>query len=47
MSRCLYHAGLKKMFPVLYEAVSSLLKPGLLRWIGFSHFEVDECGALT
>jgi flavorubredoxin len=43
----LYHAGLKKMFPVLYEAVSSLLNPALLRWIGFSHFEVDECGALN
>jgi flavorubredoxin len=43
----LYHAGLKQMFPVLQQAVSSLIDPKLLRWIGFSHFEVDECGALN
>jgi flavorubredoxin len=43
----LYHAGLKQMFPVLLEAVTTLLDPKLIRWIGFSHFEVDECGALN
>ncbi len=43
----LYHAGLKQMFPVVQEAVKSLIDPRLLRWIGFSHFEVDECGALN
>jgi len=43
----LYHAGLKQFFPVLHEAVKSLMEPRLLRWIGFSHFEVDECGALN
>lgn len=43
----LYHAGLKQMFPILYEAVKTLIEPKLLRWIGFSHFEVDECGALN
>lgn len=43
----LYHAGLKQMFPLLYEAVKTLINPKLLRWIGFSHFEVDECGALN
>lgn len=43
----LYHAGLKQMFPILQEAVKTLLDPKLLRWIGFSHFEVDECGALN
>jgi flavorubredoxin len=43
----LYHAGLKQLFPVLYEAVATLMDPRLLRWIGFSHFEVDECGALN
>jgi flavorubredoxin len=43
----LYHAGLKQMFPVLLDAVKTLLDPGSLRWIGFSHFEVDECGALN
>ncbi len=43
----LYHAGLRQMFPVLHEAVATLIEPRLLRWIGFSHFEVDECGALN
>jgi flavorubredoxin len=43
----LYHAGLKHMFPILCEAVTSLIDPRLIRWIGFSHFEVDECGALN
>ncbi|WP_308639543.1 oxygen-binding di-iron domain-containing protein [Paenibacillus silvisoli] len=43
----LYHAGLRAMFPEMKEAVSRLLDPSLLRWIGFSHFESDECGALN
>ncbi|HET7117237.1 MAG TPA: hypothetical protein VFI29_12140 [Hanamia sp.] len=43
----LYHAGLKQMFPVLLEAVSKIIPPSQIRWIGFSHFEVDECGALN
>ena len=24
-----------------------MIDPRLIRWIGFSHFEVDECGALN
>jgi flavorubredoxin len=43
----LYHAGMRNMFPVLHEAVKTLIDPKLLRWIGFSHFEVDECGGLN
>src|SRR6478672_4476234 len=43
----LYHAGLKQMFPLLLEAIKTLIDPKLIRWIGFSHFEVDECGALN
>lgn len=43
----LYHAGMKQMFPPLREAVSRLIDPADLRWIAFSHFEVDECGALN
>lgn len=41
------HTGMKKMFPVTREAVASLIEPARLRWIGFSHFESDECGALN
>jgi flavorubredoxin len=43
----LYHAGLNGMFPLLREAVASVLDPASLRWVGFSHFESDECGALN
>ncbi|THH41205.1 oxygen-binding di-iron domain-containing protein [Neolewinella litorea] len=43
----LYHTGMRKMFPLVYEAVRKLIDPATLRWIGFSHFEVDECGALN
>lgn len=43
----LMHTGFKKSFPVTLEAVSSVIAPSSLRWIGFSHFEADECGALN
>jgi flavorubredoxin len=42
----LYHTGMKGLFPVVKEAVASLIDPSSIRWIGFSHFEADECGAL-
>lgn len=43
----LYHAGLRQAFPMLLEAVSKIITPSSIRWIGFSHYEVDECGALN
>jgi len=43
----LFHTGLRKMFPEVREAVASLIDPSRIRWIGFSHFESDECGALN
>jgi len=43
----LMHTGLKKMFPIALEAVASVISPAKLRWIGYSHFEPDECGALN
>ena len=43
----LYHAGMRQMFPAVLEAVSKLIDPSKIMWIGFSHFEVDECGALN
>ena len=43
----LYHTGMRKMFPLVREAVAKLINPQHLRWISFSHFEVDECGALN
>jgi flavorubredoxin len=43
----LYHAGMRRMFPELREAVARVVDPGTLRWISWSHFEVDECGGLN
>ena len=43
----LFHTGMKRLFPVVQKAVATLLEPSSIRWIGFSHFEADECGALT
>ena len=43
----LFHAGLRGMFPLLREAVATLIDPAKLRHIGFSHFESDECGGLN
>lgn len=43
----LYHTGLKGLFPIVQEAVSKIMNPADLRYIGFSHFEADECGALS
>ena len=43
----LMHTGFKKMFAATRDAVATVLDPARLRWIGFSHFESDECGALN
>jgi flavorubredoxin len=43
----LIHTGFRKMFSVTRDAVSRVIDPATLRWIGFSHFEPDECGALN
>jgi flavorubredoxin len=43
----LFHTGLRSMFPVVREAVERIVPIDRLRYIGFSHFEADECGALN
>lgn len=43
----LYHTGLRKMFPLVREAVASVLPVEQLRYIAFSHVEADECGSLN
>lgn len=43
----LFHAGLKGMFPMLREAVASLIDPVSLRYVAWSHFESDEVGGLN
>ena len=43
----LFHTGMRRMFPEVREAVARIIDPAALRWISWSHFEVDECGALN
>lgn len=42
----LYHTGMKGLFSTVREGVAKVIDPASIRWIGFSHFEADECGAL-
>lgn len=43
----LFTTGYRSTFPELRAAVAKVVDPARLRWIGFSHFESDECGALN
>jgi len=43
----LFHTGMRRMFQATLAGVSKLIDPSRLRWIGYSHFEPDECGALN
>ena len=43
----LMHTGMRRMFESTLEGVQQVIDPARLRWIGFSHFESDECGALN
>jgi flavorubredoxin len=43
----LFHTGPRQLFPVVREAIASVLLPERLRYLGLSHFEADECGALN
>lgn len=43
----LYHTGFRKMFGETSSAVRRIIDPAKIRWIGYSHFEPDECGALN
>jgi flavorubredoxin len=43
----IFHTGPRRMFPLVREAVESVLPVGNLRYIAFSHVEADECGSLN
>jgi flavorubredoxin len=43
----LFHTGMKALFPLVRDAVATIIDPSKLRWISFSHFEADECGSLN
>ena len=41
----LFHAGHRAMFPLIAEAVATVLPVETVRWISFGHVEADESGA--
>jgi flavorubredoxin len=43
----LHHTGPRKMFPLVQEAIASVIPVNSLRFVSFSHFEADECGSLN
>ena len=43
----LFHTGYRATFAEIRDGVASIMDPARIRWIGFSHFESDECGSLN
>ena len=43
----LFHTGPRKLFPLVREAVASVIPVDQLCYIAFSHVEADECGSLN
>lgn len=43
----LYHTGPRKLFGSICAAIEQILPVSRLAYIGFSHVEADECGALN
>ena len=43
----LFHTGFRHMFPAISAAVHTIVPLETLRWIGFSHHEADESGAMN
>jgi flavorubredoxin len=43
----LFHTGSRGLFPLVAEAVSSIIPIEKLRWLSFGHLESDECGSMN
>lgn len=43
----LFHTGPKKMLPLVCEAIATIIPVESLSYIGFSHYENDECGSIN
>ena len=43
----IFHTGPRAMFPLVSDAVASVLALEKLRWVMFGHLEADECGAMN
>jgi flavorubredoxin len=46
-SPLLFHTGPRRMAKLVVEAIASVMPVEELRFVGFSHYENDECGALN
>jgi len=43
----LFHTGPRRLFPLVREAIESVLPVHDVEFVAVSHFEADECGALN
>jgi len=43
----LWHTGPRRMFPLVSGAIAAVMPIDRLRYVGLSHFEADECGAMN
>ena len=43
----LFHTGHRQLFPLVSEAIGTLVPLEDLRWITFGHVEADECGSMN
>jgi flavorubredoxin len=43
----LFHTGPRAMFQETLDGIARIMDPTRLRWVSWSHFEADECGALN
>ena len=43
----LFHTGGRQLFPLVKDAVATVLPPETVRWISFGHVESDECGSMN
>jgi flavorubredoxin len=43
----LFHTGPRRMFPLVKQAIDAVMPSERLNYLGLSHFEADECGALN
>ena len=43
----LFHTGPRRLFPRVRDAMGAVMPVERLRYVAFSHFEADECGALN
>ncbi|MGI8791897.1 MAG: MBL fold metallo-hydrolase [Acidimicrobiales bacterium] len=43
----LFHTGPRQMFPLVSQAVATVVPIETIRWIAFGHVEADECGSMN